>query len=732
MNESQIESFPHLFEFIEKHVGENTGVVSPEVADELKMLIESYEGYTPPKEDTEYKNLIDCLSAREEENQVLKLELKELTKKLQEQDHISSKIRKTVMEHKFLQEELDNDHNDKITELTEHLQRTRLSLDNLTHEHARLKEEHAVKELRLADVEKRYVDVQCRFDKEFKAKETSAVQTIQDCELLKTALDAKKEECTTLHKTLNKLKGQKDKLMQKGNILIQTSRANENIVNNFQKEIKELKESKEILAADYERRIQGYINLINDLKQGQNQERINEVFAAHPEINHPEEQESPGKLPFGNLEDYAEFFSSDRNINMFPNDNLDNVNSSYNNIVNSSFHRRLSGVREMSFNMENDPQLSNDEDDDPTIVFPKPSKRVEEEPHDDKIQDNLSDIDFKLERALSKPKPSPLSITEVYENTGPRSKFGTNKSDIKDKIDELISKRMTVSAIRAPRIEAVAEPQFIYEESPLQHELHSILETSPVQADRGSSELRVSQINEDTAISLETFAAMLEFLDNYLSGSKNPTTLTLTDCERKNITNKFSNASTQNFRKFFVLVMKFFLEYVNFLEKQISNLIHSKSYLEIKIENMKSEFNFLLRNFMDKNQKCQEFLNDVNIKFSHLKLANRSRLSNLQDTFSRREPSVVHRGAKDSTGQRKTANAKEITVQKTPTKEAGKQSSRKHQTSLEDASQSEIINEKKARRKNAESKNTETAKESKVAPKEENFISKIFSSLTFK
>lgn len=785
MNESQIVSFPHLFDFIEKHVGENTGVIPAEVVEELQTLIEAYEGYSPTT-DMDYKTLLEKLSHREEEIQVLKLELNELQKQLKEQVDSNKHIKKTIMEHKNIHEEIANVHDDKIMELSDELQRVKLENENMKRDQNRVRDQLNAKELKIEEFERKYAELADRYEREFSQKQTHHSQNMQDLNEIKSLLDKKKEECIKLNKDINKYKSKNVKLNTNNSTLMQTIKSNSIIQQNLENTIEKIKKSHEDYVKEVDAKLISYAKLVEELEKELSRPQPSvvkfiEIVKTRPEVIKKKEEETiemgsdhenevHQKQELGNLGDYSEFLPSDRHINFIDQDGLLNQNSFNYDIDRNQFLAKLESnlasdfdtigyqqtpalVNDESQEFEQmldkaDQHLSMEEDDDPTVVFPKTNRRKAS------YTEPIQELDFekKMDEVLSKPKP--IGLRESMLTPVSESRFETNKDDLKQKLDEMITKRMTIT--RDNRKDLVDTFKFKYEDHTLAQGLHSTVEVkeAPPSLPQLPSEIKLSQIKEDTTIDMETFLTFIEFLENYLAGPKNPTTLTLTDYEKANLIRKFEEAEKKNFRKFFVVIMKYFLEYINFEECQISNLIHAKSYLEIKVENMKSEFNFLLKNFIDKNQKNQNLFNDLNGKFDQLKEANRNKLYNYRESISKREPiDKEKRKASNDTpdNQRKHRQpANETSTSKNPKNvskydaESDRKRSRQNinerdtkarprdRTSFDAISEYESVKESQMAKKKNIKANESLPKEAKEEPKDESMWSKFVSVVSFK
>jgi hypothetical protein len=748
------------------------------------VLIESFEGYTPPT-DSDYKSLLEKLSSREEEIQVLKLEMNELHKQLKEQLDSNQHIKKTIIEHKTIHQELADVHDDKIMELTDELQRVNLENESMRREQSRMKDQLNIREVKIEEIERKFAELTEKYGREFSQKQTHQSQNMQDLNELKGLVDKKKEECVKLNKQLNKLKGENSKLKENNAKLQQTQKSDASILRNLENTIDKLKKSHEDFAKEVEVKLNSYAKLVEDLEKELSRPQPNvvkfiEIIKTRPEVIKKKEEETVEgvsdnegeirqKPALASLEEYADLFSSNRRIDFdFHPEMMEQNNFDYQDNKNQFWAKlesnQASNFDTIAFNqpgeitkqesqdfekmLENAGQhLSMDEDDDPTIEFPKVNRRKVS--YTEPVEE--LDIEKKMDEILSKPKPNDPRDSMVIPMSD--SKLETNIDDVKQKLDALITKRLTIT--KNSRNDIVDTSKFTYENHALAQTLHSVVEMkdTPPSLRQLPSEVKISQIKEDTAIDMDTFLTFIEFLENYLAGPKNPTTLTLTDYERGNMVRKFAESEKKDFRKFFVIIMKYFLEYINFEEGQISNLIHANSYLEIKVENMKSEFNFLLKNFIDKNQKSQQFLNDLNINFSQLKDSNRSKLYNYRENISKRESitKAKHKANEDTPDNKKatqrnnieaSAKGKPQNVSKreveTEKRQSGRHSKQGIQVKPRDRTSLEVISEPESaeesiieKRRNGKEKES-PIREAKEEPKDESIWSKFVSVVSFK
>ena len=782
MNESHIDSFPHLSDFMEKHLSENTGVISDEMFEELKILIEAFDGYAPTS-DADYKATLQKLSLREEENHVLKLELNEIQKRLKEQLDVNQKTRQTIIESKNQHLEIANEHSDRITELEGELERIKTENETIKREQNRMRDKIKSKEQEVEQFEQKYVALSDRFEREVSSKQTFHSQNMQDLTDLKGLLDQKKEECSKLNKDLNKLKTKIAKLSSSNKTLMQSIKANTSIQNGLEKEIGQIKKSHDEYVKETGAKLSSYAKMVEDLEKELSKPnpaviKFIEIVKTRPEIIKNKEEvaidtlsgnENSGQpgLELGHLNDYSHFWQSNRQIEPIDLHEFGNQNSfNYEAIDHDDFYTKLNSNLASDFPIVSDQQTfaltkkashefvqilehsdrheSMDEDDDPTVVFPKSKARKTQ------FAEQEIELDFekKIDEALSKSRTIGQRISLIT----PASDI--DKNTVKQKLEEQIAQRK--STMPSYRFDATDTLRYNYADPSLAQGLQSQVEFNepPVPIPQMPSEVRLSQIREDMAIDIENFLVLIEFLENYLVGPKNPTTLTLTDFDKANLIRKFEESEKKNFRKFFVIIMKYFLEYINFEEGQIQNLIHSKSYLEIKVDNMKSEFNFLLKNFIDKNQKSQQFLNDLNVNFTHLKESNRNRLFNYREGLSKRDIIVEQkRRASNNTAdkQNKGRNTdNETSANKKPgnTSKNEKQTEKKHsspnvkdktdKTKLRDRTSLDAISEFDSKTENHSIKKTNArvneskAKETKEEPKDESIWSKFLSTVSFK
>ncbi len=200
---------------------------------------------------------------------------------------------------------------------------------------------------------------------------------------------------------------------------------------------------------------------------------------------------------------------------------------------------------------------------------------------------------------------------EIEEFIAPKIKFQTNKDDIKRILeDKLLAKKNKI---------AQSTNLIIGEKIKLE-----IDETKEIYQKLDSN------ILVDSKVSLGVFEQVINALKDFLISEKNPTTFLLTNYSRKRMLKKYAAAKDKTYQKSLFMFFKLFLSQMNFLEGKIENFININSFLEMKISNVQEEMGHLLKSFLLKNKKNQEFLNETNQKLIRLRKKNKKKLQKMR------------------------------------------------------------------------------------------------------
>lgn len=566
-----LDELTHLMNFLEIQLAEDNGIMSQETIDELKYVLETYSNF---EDNTDLASILKKMEVIDDENQTLKTKLEKANAELKEKTESSEKYRKTVIANQTELNHVNSATEDKIIQLTDDVHVLTSDKNVLLKELEDERSKFHKTELALKECEEKCRVLEANLTETTEKYEKLSSLNNEDDKILKDRLEQKEKEFDTLKKTYSKLSKQGEKISRQINLLKADKKNNDNIIKRLERENKELKDIQGKVQENVENSQKKDQELITKLvieiqTTDYNKERLADLLEtfgkkqilikASPMVREISMVKIDPVNNYGNLQDYEDVFNNSHALGP------DNQNNSYHDI-------------QMSFENKED-----------MPVFE--SNR------------NIHFIESMQKQGMADLYNSDvLTDMTVKKEADPR-KFLTTKEDVRKQLEDMIGER-TLFKTRGPERLEINGASMVFEDK-----------EEVIKDLKGTRSI----VDLSSKIKQEELEKLIEYLEDYLNNDKNPTTFTLTNYDKRQMMAKFTKTEDRNLRKFFIVVIKLFVYQINFLEGHIKNLTNSNSHLHIKVDNMKTDMARLLKTYLEKNKKTQDFLN-TNSEFKKSKL----------------------------------------------------------------------------------------------------------------
>ena len=309
-------------------------------------------------------------------------------------------------------------------------------------------------------------------------------------------------------------------------------------------------------------------------------------------------------------------------------------------------------------------------------------KQVFEDPKDkeDSLLQNLGEFQM-----FENSRNEPLALDQTsFDRTLKRRNSGISErseplQEKEERIEERSSDKLGLaeeimsetSLHKEPKYAKSSVPGFILTKEAIQNDLKKEIELRrqtvsmklPEFASKiDSNEMRSALITKDEMTD-QQFLALLDWLDDYLKSEKNQTVFGFQNNEKERLYLKFVASRNKSIHSCLKKISKWFLDHIHYMENKIKSINRENSLFYIKNENLKSELNHLLKTFLEKSKKNQDFMNELNTNFLELRKANKKKLQNFEPEGDRRKKDIERKKeylAKKET----TASEKEKTEDK--------------------------------------------------------------------
>ena len=615
--------FPHLFEFIQTNMADNTGLISADVAKELQNLIHAYE----VTKESDIGKFLKKVQTLEEENLKLTDHISLLTSNIKDGKQIHLNLKKSAMENKSALDEINEQYESRIMDLQNKNKILEEEKNYLNEKFEKVKNNDADNE----KSSKNYIEKIKELEKEKEMLNVNLKKELENNGIiipqLKEELNNKRKECDNLRMNFKKTNKEGMKLRKLNELLRATHKGNETVAKNLRRELKEERENHKIYTESIEKRCKKddelILTLVNNIKQknfDMNKieellEKFNKRKMVFEDSISVTEEIKLNKSKLGNLEEYEKLFDSSmgdgdevsdidmENMNMDDldediNETIDGVN--INQTINDNDGNNNLGVDEMNHDISKEISFIEDDMNNETM----------------KINETMNEPNLDIsEKAVSKevsfikkkePQMEKVSLPKQRVSFGITRQFQTNKEKILDDLNtQLADKVKFMTNVRPTTFDMDEITEFNNEG--LQETIRDL---------RG---LPKQHLLYDSLLNEKDFLKAVEFLEEFLKSDKNSTTFTMNGHEKRTLIKKFKESLKKNLECYSRVFFELFIGHIYYLENTISGLTKDNSYREIKEQNMKSEMEYLIQQFLKKNEKNQTLLNNTNQDYMKLK-----------------------------------------------------------------------------------------------------------------
>lgn len=655
--------FPHLFGFIQTNMDDNTGVISPDVAKELQMLIHAYE----VNKESDMGKFLKKVQILEEENFKLAEQVSMLNSNIKDGKQIHLNLKKSALENKSALDHINNQYESRLMDMERKNKILEEEKDYLNDKIEKIKNNDANNEKSAES----YIEKIKELEKE---KEMLTINLKKELEnngiiipQLKEELNDKRKECENLRMNLKKTNKEGMKLRKLNELLRATHKGNETVAKNLRRELREERENHKIYTESIEKRCKKddelIITLVNNIKQKNFDmkkieellEKFNKRKMVFEDSISMTEEVKLNKSKLGNLEEYEKMFDSSMDagsqdvsdINM-DDMNLEDLDGLGGNIdetlnleeTNEDTNGNLNVIKEMRDDISKEISMIEDEGLDDTLKI----NETMNEPNLD-ISDN-KDVSFVKKKEAEKEK---ISLPKQRASFGITRQFQTNKEKILDDLNTQLADKV----------------KFLTNVRPTTFDIDEITEFNNEGLQETIRDLRglpKQYLLYDSLLNENDFLKAVEYLEEYLKSDKNSTTFTMNAHEKRTVIKKFKESSKKNLETYSRVFFELFIGHIYYLENTISGLTKDNSYKEIKEQNMKSEMEYLIQQFLKKNEKNQTLLNKTNQDYMKLKKMNKKKLDKHELGRTRRQTQKMKEFV--NLKSEKNINSKKVVIRK--------------------------------------------------------------------
>ena len=306
---------PYLEHFLEIHLAEDTGIVSEDLREELKLLIRIFSAIDG-KED--FTVAFQKLEDLEKENKELKEKNAQLDFTLSNNNKQERKFQKRLSDSHVLIDNINESYTTEIKDLNE-------MIDNLKNENGHLmsqlkkSEELYLKSKKNVNKLKKTIEsLKDELDSKREELETSNTMSREENEQLKVLSSIKEKECQMLQQEIKNYQRENKSLNKQNLFLKQGQKNNERTGEIYKNQIEELKEEIDKLnfklGTDVKEKEDKLHQFLEELKKaGLNSKIVDKVFKKLNEEEKPERDRSPLRIshgfPMENLIQYEDAFN---------------------------------------------------------------------------------------------------------------------------------------------------------------------------------------------------------------------------------------------------------------------------------------------------------------------------------------------------------------------------------------------------------------------------------------
>lgn len=637
-----LDELTNLMNFLETQLSDDHGIMSSETIDELKYVLETYAAF---EDNADLASILKRMEAIDSENQTLKSQLEKLKTELKEKAENTEHLRKTVITNEAALQKVSSTTEDKIIQLTDEVCILTKDKNVLLKELEDEREKARTTELKLKESEERYRELNEKFyEVTTKYDKLSSLNKENDT-ILKDRLELTNKEFETLKSQKSKFQRGFDKIQKFNHMYKHNHKSQEQIIKNLQREKHELQEANKTITdkvgTDHKKSEELITKLIIEIQKGDyNQDRLNELLDTFgkrqilvrdiPPVNDISMVKMENGGNYGNLEDYEDIFND--SVAVGADHHQDNQN--------------------MSLQFENNDDL-------PMVD----SRR------------NIHFVQAMQNQGMDALLDGELIGNRTIKNEPDPKKFMSMQDDIKQQLEKMIGEKTLFKTQRPEKVEFNNSSVVFEKKEDIIKDLKGLR----------------TPVDINSTIKIEEVEKLIEFLEEYLSSEKNPTAFTLTSYDKKQFTKKFTKSPDHNIKRYYTILSKLFVYHINFLEGHIKNLMNSNSHLLSKVDSLKNEMHVLLKNYLEKNKKAQDFMNSASeFKISKLiksKVTEMKPVESVVLTKERPENELQHSNSKSRESPKKSNNPSG------KDQKSGKQTERKRKRDGKTAEKSKISND---------------------------------------
>lgn len=630
MAETQEERFPHLCAFIDNQVQSNSGLLSPEVLEELRVLLTQDE---PEYNSTDLKFWMNKYSALEEHQTIaertveaLKQENAELNLKLQQ---LGRSISENERAHKMIVKDMES----KLESQVSDIETLRIKSANFERQNEALEKKLEQKKIDDEEKAEKLGTLEQELTRTRKTTMINETRGISELRNLQEQYEEKAKKVTELEKKLSHRDHEIRKMKEKGMTFVNLDKTNRKIIEDLKAHMQKMEKEHAEMKSELTNKLETVqkaaeafveklskdsegIEFLSDFKEKTTLDKgvINVLIQRRGSVMPPEPIESSFREDDYGLPSFLDHNSvaADEHPFFIERQNQSDDDDDYRHIE----ARKLEESTGDDFinKLKREATTYNDLDEIQTDSF-QPMLQ------NDNLEFEDADARFK---AMFQDSTRATGTHESGEQTADAA--ASKKEEMKRMLEEKINMRKTISKAPATRnftVETVFQGN--------DHLKVSERDIVPVVGNKSNDNSQGLEI----AISESDFQKLLAYIETYLGSEKNPTTCVVNDYDHKRLIELFSKARSKNAKKLCRILTDFYLSYISFLEGSISNLTYSKTYLQTKNNNLLEENKYLANKILAKNNQDTEFLNRIQSEYIKLRENGRKKLKRHRDSFSR-------------------------------------------------------------------------------------------------
>ena len=563
---TKLDELPNLCKFVEDHLQHDTGIISQDVANELKLVVEFYQ-YSGYKGDiAEDQENIDELRTI---NESLKSKVRHLEQIIEEHKEQNSDCMKSYHEINNAMVQMSAVHNEYTSDLLNQVK-------TYDEENSKIVEENETFKKRIVDYEiqitKLLDDIQsakaeCQ---KYHGLYAGMKEQLEDSQKQLKEISSQKEKDSKNHqRSLNILNSEGMKLRKQIEIHKQSDKTNEFLIKSLRSENKELKNDMGVLKERLETmeardRELGDI-LVKQLKViNCSDDDVSKIMVS---IGKQQQNDRSLSGNGNNISDIKYRFNSSQY------ENLESYEDIFNNSL--SFDKTNSCQEQDSNKLNSNP-----------LELPKMIDNIANVTEESVKKENNEDI----QRDSAK-RANMDSLTV--------SPYVTTKEELSRNLDTEIKKRLSFMSQRKTNTNKELD-------MPTSFNTQNCLNIMP-------------DIRSPLEIDERLFKSLINNIEEYLNTDKNPTTFRFNEFDKSRMLQRFEKADKKSLKVTVISIIKAFIQQMDFLEGNIKNLTMRNSQLMLKNDDLKYEINYLMKTFLEKNKKNQDYLNNAAFDFKKYK-----------------------------------------------------------------------------------------------------------------